>query len=211
LNNIAIIIPAYNEEKTIIKVVEKCIKHGEIIIVNDCSTDSTRVLCEKMNHKVINNVVNLGYEKTIYKGIQYALSNKYKFALTVDGDNQNQEVDIKTVIELILKGFDLVIGKRPSFQRESEKLISKITNKFYGLEDPLSGLKAYRLEKLINFNFEAKDTIGTSAALHIIENKGTFRETEISIQPRLGSQSILGKDDLITNYSFLKNFINNNF
>ena len=70
---IVIIVPAYNEEKTIYKVVSSLIKYSDVIVVDDCSTDNTSKIAKDCGALLIKNSKNEGYEKSIEKGLFLSL------------------------------------------------------------------------------------------------------------------------------------------
>ena len=119
---ISIIIPAYNEEKTIKELLDKAISlnfgegvEKEVIVINDCSKDNTSeilstVIGEKYPIKVINNDVNLGKSRTVVKGI---LSSTGDYVVIQDADLEYDPNDLKIEYEyMILKGLDFVYGNR---------------------------------------------------------------------------------------------------
>jgi len=119
---ISIIIPAYNEEKTIKELLDKVISlnfgegvEKEVIVINDCSKDNTSkilstVIGEKYPIKVINNDVNLGKSRTVVKGI---LSSTGDYVVIQDADLEYDPNDLKIEYEyMILKGIDFVYGNR---------------------------------------------------------------------------------------------------
>ena len=70
-----VIIPAYNESASIKKTVEEIEKKAnefDYIIINDCSTDDTKKICEKNNFNVINLPINLGIGGAVQTGYRYA-------------------------------------------------------------------------------------------------------------------------------------------
>lgn len=113
---ILIIIPAYNEEKSILKVVENIQRHfpkADYIVINDCSKDSTeKVLVENgLNH--LNLKCNLGIGGGVQSGYKYAVLNGYDIAIQIDGDGQHDPQYLGRLIEPIIKGeADMVIGSR---------------------------------------------------------------------------------------------------
>lgn len=87
-----VIIPAYNEEKSIEKTVEDIIKNApefDYVIVNDCSRDDTLRVCTEKGLHVLNLPVNLGIGGAVQTGYRYALKNGYDFAVQFDGDGQH--------------------------------------------------------------------------------------------------------------------------
>ncbi len=111
-----VIIPAYNEEQTIVRVYNEIREKApgyDIIVINDRSKDSTAKLCRKNGIKVIDLAVNLGIGGAMQTGYRYAYSKGYNIAVQVDGDGQHDPLFIKDMYEtLVSEGADLVIGSR---------------------------------------------------------------------------------------------------
>ncbi len=125
--------------------------------MNDCSDDKTSNLQKKFKSiKMITNKKRLGYEKNILKGFKIILKKKTDFIVTFDADGEhhvNNLFKIKKYLENN-KDVDLLVGKRSSFNRLSEKIVSNLFEMKLGIKDPLSGLKAYNsisLKKSIPF------------------------------------------------------------
>ena len=72
-SRLGIVVPARNEEKTIKKVIVSLKKYGDVLIVDDASTDKTSFITQNLSIKFIKNKINLGYEGTVLKGIKYLL------------------------------------------------------------------------------------------------------------------------------------------
>jgi len=117
---VLVIIPAYNEEKSILKVCESLvkIKKGvefklDYIVINDGSTDSTRQVCEKNNLPLINLIHNLGIGGAVQTGYKYAFKNDYDIAIQFDGDGQHDANYIKDLVNPIKDGeSEMAIGSR---------------------------------------------------------------------------------------------------
>ena len=158
---IVIIIPAYNEEGSIVKVIESIpsIKgyYQEIIVVNDGSTDNTLLKAEKTGVKVITNKKNLGLGKTFKIGIKKALSQEADIIVNLDADGQYESKHILLLITKLEKEqLDLVIGNRFLDDKELGKnfikrlgnkvvsiFISKILLKQKEIFDIQSGFRAF--------------------------------------------------------------------
>ena len=87
-----IIIPAYNESANIEKTVrdiEENAKGFDYVIINDCSTDNTREICEAKGFNIVNLPINLGIGGAVQTGYQYAVRYGYELAVQVDGDGQH--------------------------------------------------------------------------------------------------------------------------
>jgi len=119
---ISIIIPAYNEEKTIKELLDKVIflnfgegVEKEVIVINDCSKDNTShilssLITKSYPIKIINNDVNLGKSRTVVKGI---LSSTGDYVVIQDADLEYDPNDLKIEYEyMILKRLDFVYGNR---------------------------------------------------------------------------------------------------
>ena len=115
---LAIVVPARNEEKTIKKVIMSLKKFGDVLIVDDSSTDKTPIIVKNLQVKVIRNKVKLGYEATLLKGIKYLLKKNYKYIASFDADGEHDPKFFLNIKKL--KSFDLLIGKRKKLNRFSE-------------------------------------------------------------------------------------------
>ena len=121
MKQLAIIIPVYNEEENIEKVLndwkkilEK--KKFDIIVINDGSKDKTKLILDKIKKKSSNikviNKLNGGHGESIYLGYKYATKKKYKFIFQVDSDDQFSASDFKALWKLKDKSYDLIMGYR---------------------------------------------------------------------------------------------------
>lgn len=115
-HKILVIIPAYNEEKNIVKVVTQLtetVPEVSYIIVNDCSHDDTIKVCKKYGFNYMSLPINLGIGGVVQAGYQYALDHGYDIAIQMDGDGQHDAGYIRKIIEPILEEeADIVIGSR---------------------------------------------------------------------------------------------------
>ena len=111
-----IIIPAYNEEANIEKTVAAIQRNAEdfdYVIINDCSTDRTREICEEHGYNIVNLPINLGIGGAVQTGYKYARKYKYDMAVQVDGDGQHDPEFLNVMAEYIEKNqVDMVIGSR---------------------------------------------------------------------------------------------------
>lgn len=151
-----IIIPAYNEQDNIVKTVESIQKESEefdYVIINDCSTDNTRSICEKNGFNIVNLPINLGIGGAVQTGYQYAIKNDYDMAVQVDGDGQHNPEFLKDMAKYLEeKKLDMVIGSRFIEKRGFQSSgVRRIGIRFFTLliriitgttiTDPTSGLR----------------------------------------------------------------------
>ena len=187
MNSSCIIIPAYNEEETIQSVVEALKKFADIIVVDDGSTDNTVSLAEKSATHIVQNEKNSGYDYSIGVGIDHAIALGYKYAAFCDADGQFTPNDVQHVLKLVSTENPLVVGVREETARISEWLFAMVTS-FYGVKDPLCGLKGFRLEYLIQIkNPRDYDSVGTFEMAHLIASGVTVTNFPIKILPRVGN------------------------
>lgn len=117
---IAAIVPAYNEEKAITAVVNDILQTAQsqnlsitVIVVNDCSVDSTSEIISKLNCVALNLPVNLGIGGAVQTGFKYAFENGFDYAIQIDGDGQHPASEIPKLINAAKENnLDVVIGSR---------------------------------------------------------------------------------------------------
>lgn len=149
------VIPAYNEENSISKVVFETIKHvDDIIVIDDSSTDNTYENARKAGAIALRHIINRGAGAATCTGIQAALKLDADIIVTIDADGQHLPDDIPSLIKPILENrADIVIGSRfegnidemPFIKKIGNILLNKITFLFYGINisDTQSGFKAF--------------------------------------------------------------------
>lgn len=113
---ILVIIPAYNEEKSIREVITKLKEdcpEADYVVVNDCSKDHTLQVLETTGANYVSLPLNLGIGGGVQTGYKYAFQNGYDIAVQIDGDGQHDTAYLKQVITAIEDGTaDIVIGSR---------------------------------------------------------------------------------------------------
>lgn len=111
-----VIIPAYNECKSILKAVDDIKKHApdfDYVVINDCSTDDTLDICKKYDLNYVNLTVNLGIGGAVQTGYIYAWQYDYDMAVQFDGDGQHDAAYLEMMSQKLLEtGSDMVIGSR---------------------------------------------------------------------------------------------------
>lgn len=159
-----IILPAYNEENNIKKLLRKITYYQEdagvdnyqIVVVNDGSTDNTlKILLDyeknKFPLKVINHANNMGLGETINTGFKYIseISNEQDIVIVMDADDTHTPGLIYRMINKIREGFDVIIASR--FHRESRiyglsskrKILSWCASIIFRIVMPIKGVKDY--------------------------------------------------------------------
>ena len=160
-----VIIPCYNEQDSIVKVVDNLKKNApdvDYLIVNDCSTDNTEKILKENGYNYINNPINLGIGGGVQAGYKYAMQYGYDIAVQMDGDGQHDPKYLSAVIEPVAQcKYDMAIGSRfiekegfqTSFMRRiGINIISAFIFVLTGkrVKDTTSGFRACN-KKLIDF------------------------------------------------------------
>ena len=199
-SRIAILIPAYNEELSIGKVVKLSLKFGSVIVVDDGSNDKTFDNAKSAGAAVIRHSQNKGYDKALQTGYNYVIEKKFNFLITLDADGQHNPKDINLFIKELNDGASAVVGIRKKKQRFMEYVFSWITKLRWGISDPLCGMKAYKIESIKNSNcFNSIYSIGTNLMIYCLKKNLLVRQVQIKEKSRIGISRI-GK----TIYSNLK-------
>ncbi len=167
--NICVLVPTYNNEKTLKRVIDGILQYTcDIIIVNDGSTDSTPViLYDYPEIKIIHLPKNKGKGNALKTGFREAEKTGYSYAITIDSDGQHYPDDIPVFVEALLKEDQdvLLIGNRNMAQDRIPKK-SSFGNRFSNfwfwfetgikLEDTQSGYRLYPLHKIPRTYFTPK-------------------------------------------------------
>ncbi len=166
---ICVLIPTYNNEKTLRRVIDGVLDYTEnIIVVNDGSTDSTpKILNLYSQITVINLPENKGKGNALKLGFRKAKELGYHYAITIDSDGQHYPDDIPVFVEALLNEKEdvLLIGNRNMSQDGIPKK-SSFGNRFSNfwfwfetgikLEDTQSGYRLYPLHKIPKKYFTPK-------------------------------------------------------
>ncbi|HJZ40494.1 MAG TPA: DUF2062 domain-containing protein [Bacteroidales bacterium] len=160
-----VVIPTYNNEKTLESVIRDVLQvTGHVIVVNDGSTDATVAILEKFSQiAVITLHQNQGKGHALQKGFERAVQQGHRYAVTIDSDGQHAAGDIQTFIRKAEEFPDsLIIGTR-TLPREKLRKGSGFANRFsnfwfrmitgINLPDTQSGFRLYPLDLIKNIRF----------------------------------------------------------
>ncbi len=220
---ISVIIPAYNEEASIGKVIHDIPKESvqEVIVVSNASTDNTAHVAGNHGATVLEQPV-MGYGNACLKGIDYLkglpVDQKPGIVVFLDGDYSDypQELD-KLAAEIIERDFDLVIGSRALGNREKGAMMpqqlfgnwlaTNLIKLFYKVNfTDLGPFRAIKYERLIEL--EMKDrTYGWTVEMQVKAAKRKFSCTEVpvSYRKRIGVSKVTGtiKGTVLAGYKIL--------
>jgi len=109
------VIPAYNEEKSIGRVLKELKSAGYkyIVVIDDCSKDNTYKEAKKQKVVVLKHIVNRGQGAALRTGIDYALKNGAEYIVTFDSDGQHRVEDLPAMLRPVVKGeVEVTLGSR---------------------------------------------------------------------------------------------------
>ena len=205
-SRIGLVIPALNEASSIEPVVAKAKAYGIPIVVDDGSTDDTANLARTAGATVVSHPVNLGYDKALDTGFKKAAELDCEVVITLDADGQHSPEIILQFINEIEKGYDLVVGKRPNFQRIGEAIFSLYSRARFRIYDPLCGMKAYRIKLYKQLgHFDSYESIGTELTIYAARNNFKVKQLDIPVLPREGTSKF--GNQLKGNYKIIKALI----
>lgn len=209
-NKIGILVPAFNEANNLKYLIPKLKKLGDLLIVNDGSTDETQTILKKNYCNFINIKRNSGYENAIITGLKYFKKKNLDYVVTFDADGQHKINEIKKIKKMIsYSDVDLYIFNRKKKNRFSEYILDFIFQKKYNIKDPLSGLKAFNHNSLkkINLNSIKKKFLVDLSYLYYVKK---FKITNIEIltneregKPKVGSMLKVNLKILLISIHFL--------
>ncbi len=208
---VIISIPAYNEEKTISKVIEDIKKemsktryNYSILVLNDGSTDNTIKVAEKAGAIVFSNSHNLGLAQTFRNEIKKFIELNGDVMIHTDADGQYYAEDIPRLLKEIDNGADLVLGSRFYEKNNNMPLSKRIGNKAFArvlskllkikLTDTTTGFRAFTKE--VAKSIEFINTFTYTQEQIIKAAKQNFKIKEIGIKTRGTRESRLFKSPL---------------
>lgn len=156
-----VIIPTYNNEKTIVAVINSVLEFTpDVIVVNDGATDSTADLLKPFEKSitVLSYLPNKGKGVALRTGIKHAQEKGFRYAITIDSDGQHFADDIPVFIDKIeLEPDSLLVGAR-NLNQENMPKKNTFGNKFSNfwfklfthidLPDTQSGYRLYPIQKM---------------------------------------------------------------
>lgn len=205
---VVVIIPAFNEENSVGKVVNEIPKDWvrEVVVVNNNSTDSTSENAEKAGATVLEEP-RQGYGRACLKGMEYVaqLSNKPDIIVFLDADYSDYPEELPLVVQPIIDGTaDMVIGSRALGDREGGSmtipqifgnwLATTLIRWLYKVEyTDLGPFRAIKYDKLLLLNMEDK-TYGWTVEMQVKAAKKGLKSTEVAVnyKKRIGHSKVSG-------------------
>lgn len=174
-------VPAFNEERTIARVVLEAQEHADMIVVcDDGSSDMTCQIAERLGAEVVRHDRNLGYGAAIQSLFKRARELNADVLVTLDGDGQHNPSEIPSLLKPIVDGVaDVVVGSRfvdkrsmstmPAYRRVGITFLSKLLGAVSknGVKDAQSGFRAYNRRSIETLSMLEN---GMGASVEILMN-----------------------------------------
>ncbi len=205
---VVITIPAYNEEKTVGKVIDN-IKEVmaasgysyEVIIVDDGSKDKTAEIAKSKGAAVYSHPKNYGLAETFRTEIEKCLEHNPDVIIHTDADGQYLASDIPKLITSIEDGYDLVLGSRfkgkiehmPAIKRLGNLAFSKVISSIVGLKitDAQTGFRAFTRTVAEEIYLRSTHTYTQEQIIRAVKQKFKIKEIPIYFAKRPGKSRLI--------------------
>ncbi|MGI5959036.1 MAG: glycosyltransferase family 2 protein [Massiliimalia sp.] len=200
---VLIVIPAYNEEKNIVRVVDNLREHYsqyDYVIINDGSKDNTASICREHGYNLVSLPVNLGLSGAFQTGLKYAYENDYDYAIQFDADGQHRPEYIAPILEEIQKGSDIVIGSRFVTEKKpfsarmlGSRMISlamRLTTGFK-VQDPTSGMRMFNRKMIQEFAQNVNYGPEPDTVSYLMREGAKVSEVQVQMDERIAGESYL--------------------
>lgn len=203
MSDVLIIIPAYNEEENIERVVDH-LEHNfpqyDYVVVNDGSKDRTGEICRKRGYNFLDLPVNLGLAGAFQAGIRYAYTKGYECAIQLDGDGQHRPDYIGDMKKKLDEGYDIVIGSR--FINEKKPMTMRMlgSNLLEGairlttgadIKDPTSGMRMFSRKMIREFAMGLNYGPEPDTVSYLVKQGAKVAEVPVIMDERISGTSYL--------------------
>lgn len=203
-NDVSIIIPAYNEQRSIGQTLDEMRKvlvennfNYEIIVVDDGSKDSTGKIALERGARVITNDFNHGYGASIKAGVR---QSNYDIVLITDADGTYPVEEVPNILKY-MENYDMVVGARvgyevniPILRKPAKWFLTKLANYLSesNIVDLNSGMRAIKKEALNRFYKLLPDgfSLTTTITLGMLTSGYQVKYVPISYRRRIGKSKI---------------------
>ena len=205
MEHILVVIPAYNEDQNILRVVTELknkYQQCDYLVVNDGSQDNTRKVCIQNKINMLDLPVNLGLSGAMRAGMRYADSYGYDYVVQLDGDGQHCPEYIDDMFQCMQdKKADIVIGSR--FKTElkpfsarmlGSRIISAaiwMTTGGKHIADATSGMRLYNKKMIKLFGYKINYCPEPDTLAYLLNHGAHIEEIQVQMRERIAGTSYL--------------------
>ena len=198
-----LIIPAYNEQDSIVRVIENLknkFPQYDYVIINDGSADSTPEICRAKGYELIDLPVNLGLAGAFQTGLKYAYQKGYDYAIQFDADGQHRPEFIGGMLDKMQEGYDIVIGSRFVAEKKPKSLRMLGSNMIsiamkmttgHKINDPTSGMRMFNKKMIEEFALNMNYGPEPDTVSYLLKQGATIAEVQVSMDERIAGTSYL--------------------
>jgi len=195
---ITIIIPAYNEARTIgalVKDLRDLYPDYEIIVIDDGSTDETSSVARNAGARVYRHPYNIGNGAAVKSGIRVAGGD---VLVLMDGDGQHRPEDVAALLSYF-PDFDMVVGSRSGSRmgQMGRTFGNKVYNRLasyvakFAIDDLTSGFRALKSDIACQLLYLLPNTYSypTTLTLSVLRNGRSVKYLRVDVHPRQSGKS----------------------
>jgi glycosyltransferase involved in cell wall biosynthesis len=204
------VVPAYNEEGTIARVVSAIHEHApelDVVVIDDGSTDNTAETAARAGAKVVRHPFNLGIGGAVQSGFTYALDHGYDRLVQIDGDGQHDPREVVRLVDAMDadRSLDMICGSRflteesdyvaPISRRTGIHIFAFLLSRIVGqrVTDPTSGFRLYNRRGISLFAHDyPHDYPEVEAVLMVHFHRLRMAEVPVRMFQRGGGVSSIG-------------------
>ncbi len=204
MNQILLVIPAYNEAENIERVVDNLIANFpqfDYVIVNDGSSDDTRKIARAKGYNLLDLPINTGLAGAFRGGVRYANAKGYDYVIQFDGDGQHRPDYIQAMLEKMQQeNADIVIGSRFCEEKKDlsarmlgSRLITSLIRHRTGvtINDPTSGMRMYNKRMIKLIGYDMAYTPEPDMLAYMIRCGAKVLEVQVVMDERIAGTSYL--------------------
>ena len=203
MSDVLIIIPAYNEEANIERVVDHLVQNFpqyDYVVVNDGSKDRTGEICKARGYNFLDLPVNLGLAGAFQAGIRYAYKKGYECAIQLDGDGQHRPDFVEDMKKKMDEGYDIVIGSR--FIKEKKPMTMRMLGSNLlefairlttgaDIKDPTSGMRMFSRKMIREFAMGLNYGPEPDTVSYLVKQGAKVAEVPVIMDERISGTSYL--------------------
>ena len=192
-DNFLIAVPAFNEEKNITQtVLQLKKKFTNILVIDNCSTDSTFEKIKKLDIYQARHLYNLGKSLSMKTSLEFAVKKKFNYIAYIDADGQHETEDLVKICNIIKdENFDAVLGYRQDLfdlnlkKRIGTILLEKVFYFLYGkaVFDIQSGLRVLKVDVAEKIDWKSRglthDFADAEITCDLVKNNYHFKQFPI--------------------------------